>query len=141
MDVRRPRLWQSFDTCEPVVNEQDPAITAGHERAQAMPARGIVGCQLRMSWKTVKRTAHRSPHFFDNFGRNGHNANGNHDFLNPLGWSARAIWFALGEILRQHFDIFLSGKEPETFRAIPSFFHLAPSPIPLILHRLRANPP
>src|SRR2546421_4672551 len=29
----------SFDACEPVVSEQDPAIPAGHERAQAMAAR------------------------------------------------------------------------------------------------------
>ncbi len=123
---------------EPVVSEQDPAIPAGHERAQAMAARGIVGGQLRMSWKTVKRSAHRSPHFFDDFGRNRHHSNGNHnhDFLNPLGWSAESHMVALGEILRQRFEVFLSGKGRQTLRAIPSVFHFAPSPIPLILRWL-----
>src|SRR6266566_1092966 len=138
VNIHRPRLWQSFDACEPVVSEQDPAIPAGHERAQAMAARGIVGGQLRMSWKTVKRSAHRSPHFFDDFGRNRHHSNGNHnhDFLNPLGWSAESHMVALGEILRQRFEVFLSGKGRQTLRAIPSVFHFAPSPIPLIMRWL-----
>jgi len=43
---------------------------------------------------------------------------------------------ALGEILRQRFEVFLSGKGRQTLRAIPSVFHFAPSPIPLILRWL-----